>query len=152
MKNHLAKIDDAINPLRMIADTIGAPLFDLSARAYLAWVFWKSGMTRWNDFVNGTFDTQIFLFELEHPVPGLDPSTAAHTALFGEIVLPILLILGLFGRFAAAGLLIMTAIIEFTYLQSTTHIFWAFLAGTILIRGPGLLSVDHFLVKWIRGQ
>lgn len=146
----LQKADNALNPLRKIADIIGDPLFDLMARLYLANAFFISGMTRFRDWQNGSFDSQVFLFELEHPVPGLDPTFSAYAVTIGEIVLPVLLALGLFGRFAAAGLLIMTAVIEFTYIHSTSHILWAFLAGLIFIRGPGILSLDHLLLKLIR--
>lgn len=144
------KIDTLIEPLRKIANCIGAPAFDLAARLYLANAFWKSGILRFKDWQNGNFDNQIFLFELEHPVPGLDPTTAAYMATGAEIILPILLALGLFGRFAAAGLLIMTAIIEFTYVSSDIHILWAFLGAAIFIRGPGKLSADALILKWIR--
>ena len=144
------KIDNLINPLRRMASCVGSPLFDLGARLYLAWAFFKSGMLRFNDWWNGSFDNQVFLFELEHPVPGIDPEIAAYMSTTGEIVLPILLAFGLFSRFGAAGLLIMTAVIEFTYIHATDHILWAFLAGMIFIKGPGMLSIDHFLVKALR--
>lgn len=143
-------VDELINPLRKLSNAVASPLFDLGARLYLGHAFFKSGMTRFNDFKNGTFDNQIFLFELEHPVPGLDPATAAYAATAGELILPILLVFGLFGRFAAAGLLIMTAVIEFTYIHATEHILWAFLAGMIFLKGPGKLSLDALLLKWIR--
>ena len=143
-------IDNLIEPLRGIADKVASPLFDLTARLYLASVFWKSGMVRFRDWSNGTFDNQIFLFELEHPVPGIPPEPAAYLTMGAEIVLPILLVLGLFGRFAAAGLLIMTAVIEFTYGHFYSHILWAFLAGMLFIKGPGKLSLDTFLLKFIR--
>ncbi len=107
-------------------------------------------MLRYNDWANGNFDNQIFLFELEHPVPGLDPTTAAYGATAGELILPILLVLGLFGRVGAAGILIMTAIIEFTYTHATDHILWAFLAGLIFIKGSGMLSLDYLILKYIR--
>ncbi len=144
------KIDAFINPLRCIADHIGAPLFDLSVRLYLAYEFWKSGVLRFNDWKNGNFDNQVFLFELEHPVPGLDPTLAAYMTTGAELILPIMLVLGLFGRFAAGGLLVMTAVIEFTYGHFDVHILWAFLALSILIRGPGKLSLDSLILKWIR--
>lgn len=143
-------IDDLINPLRKLANCVGAPVWDLGARLFLANAFFKSGLTRFNDLKNGTFDNQIFLFELEHPVPGLDPEFAAYASTFGELILPILLVFGLFGRVGAAGLLIMTAIIELTYIHATDHILWAFLAAAILIRGPGKLSLDALILKLIR--
>jgi len=152
MKNckHVKKINGMIEPLRSIADTVGAPLWDLAARVYLGWVFFKSGMLRFKDWLNGSFDNQVFLFDLEHPVPGLPAELAAYVTTVGELILPILLIIGLFGRVGAVGLLIMTLVIEFTYIHATDHILWMFLAAAIFIRGPGMLSVDHFLLKWIR--
>jgi len=146
----LQTADQVIDPLRNLSSSIASPLFDLGARIYLGHAFFKSGILRFKDWQNGNFDNQIFLFELEHPVPGLDPTMAAYAATAGELILPILLVLGLFGRFAAVGLLIMTAVIEFTYIHSTTHILWAFLAGMIFIKGPGKLSLDALLLKWIR--
>ena len=143
-------IDTAIDPLRSFANNIGAPLFDLAARLYVANAFFKSGMIRLGDFINGNFDRQIFLFELEHPVPGLSPDIAAYGATAGEIILPVLLVFGLFGRFAAAGILAMTAVIELTYIHSAEHILWAFLAASILIKGPGAFSVDHLLRRFLR--
>ncbi len=144
------QVDTLIQPLRKLANSFGSPLWDLAARFYLAYAFLKSGMVRFNDFLNGTFDNQIFLFEFEHPVPGIPADIAAYMATSGELILPVLLALGLFSRFAAAGLLIMTAIIEFTYLHSTHHVIWAILASSIFIKGPGTFSLDAALLKVLR--
>ena len=144
------KIDDLIEPLRRLADCVGSPLYDLLARLYIADAFWSSGMTRWKDFINGNFDKQLFLFELEHPVPGIPPDVAAYTALAGEVILPILLVLGLFGRVGGAGVLIMTAVIELTYVHAIDHILWMFLAASIFIKGPGKISLDYLILKFIR--
>lgn len=144
------RIDDLIEPLRKLAHFAGAPLWDLAARLYVANAFFTSGSLRFKDWMNGNFDNQIFLFELEHPVPGLDPEFAAYAATIGEIFLPILLVLGLLTRVGAAGLLIMTAVIELTYIHATAHILWAFLAASIFIKGPGVLSLDYWLLKFIR--
>ena len=146
----LQTVDNMINPLRKLANCVAAPLFDLAARLYLGNEFFKSGILRFKDWKNGNFDNQVFLFELEHPVPGLDPATAAYLTTGTEVILPIMLVLGLFGRFAAAGLLVMTAVIEFTYGHFDVHILWAFLAAMIFIRGPGKLSLDTLILKWIR--
>lgn len=148
--NTLTKLNSAIDPLRALADKIGSPVWDLGARLFLGWSFFRSGQLRFKDLINGNFDNQIFLFELEHPVPGIDPTVAAYASTFAEVFLPLLLLFGLFSRFAAAGLLVMTAVIEFTYIHATDHILWAFLAAAILVKGPGLFSVDHFLVKGLR--
>ncbi len=150
MTGFVNTIDNLIEPLRSLSDKIASPLFDLGVRLYLGNVFWSSGILRFKDWRNGNFDNQIFLFELEHPVPGLDPATAAYLTTGAEIILPIMLILGLFGRFAAAGLLVMTAVIEFTYGHFDSHILWAFLAGMIFLKGPGAISLDALLLKFIR--
>lgn len=144
------KIDTAITPLRNIADTIGYPIFDLTARLYVGWAFFKSGLSRFDSFLNGTWEDQVFLFTEEHPVPGIPGEIGAVLGTGGELILPILLIAGLFSRFAAAGLLIMTAIIEFTYTHSTDHVLWAFLLGMVFIKGASTLSADHFLLKLLR--
>lgn len=144
------KIDTLIEPLRKIAGCMASPLFDLAARVYLGNAFFKSGVLRFNDWKNGNFDNQVFLFDMEHPVPGLDPTMAAYMTTGAELILPIMLVLGLFGRFAAGGLLFMTAVIELTYGHFDVHILWAFLATMIFIKGPGKLSADTLILKWIR--
>ncbi|MEM7071545.1 MAG: hypothetical protein AAF403_07275, partial [Pseudomonadota bacterium] len=70
------------------------------------------------------------------------------------LILPVLLAIGLLGRLGAAGLLAMTMAIQFLVpieygIQNPDHYFWMFLLSAILIRGPGLLSVDTLLMKWI---
>lgn len=144
------KIDTAIDPLRGIASKFASPLWDLAARLYVAEAFWSSGMTRFNDLINGNFSNQVFLFELEHPVPFLSPEAAAYGATAGEVILPILLVLGLFGRVGAAGILIMTAIIEFTYIHSVDHLIWAFLAASIFIKGAGAISLDNLIRRHLQ--
>lgn len=98
------KVDDLIEPLRKLSNFALSPLFDLGIRIYLASLFWKSGILRFKDWQNGTFDNQVFLFELEHPVPGLDPLTAAYLTTGAELIFPIMLVLGLFSRFCRCGI------------------------------------------------
>lgn len=158
MKNILIKGDKLISPLRCFAGHIASPLFDLSLRLYMGWAFFKSGLGRFRDFINGTWDTQLFLFEYEHPVPYLSSGFAAPITMIAELILPVLLVFGLFGRAAAAGLLIMTIVIEFTYnhnpdiLIRPDHLVWATMLAIILIKGPGLISADHVLLKWLRAD
>lgn len=144
------KVNGLIEPLRGVARTVGFSAFDLFARFYIAHAFFKSGILRFKDWMNGNFSNQIFLFDLEHPVPGIPADVAAYMATAGELILPFLLVLGLFTRFGAAGILIMTAIIEFTYIHAADHIIWAILAAGIFINGPGIASLDHWIVKFLR--
>src|SRR5690606_29616155 len=75
------------------------PLAALAARVYVAQVFFLAGLTKVRDW-----DTTLLLFTEEYQVPLLSPPVAAVMGTAGELVLPVLLLLGLAGRFAALGL------------------------------------------------
>jgi len=150
MKNFIRKIDGIIEPLRGIADKFGMPLLTLSFRLYVAQIFFKSGWLRLQSALNGDWDTQIFLFDMEHPVPGLSAEWAAIVTTTGELLFPVLVGLGLFARFGAAGIFTMALIIQLTYMQSAEHILWMALMAAVFINGPGRISIDHYLLKWIR--
>lgn len=150
MKNALYIIDQKLEPLRRIAACVGSPLYDMAARLYLAYVFFSSGLLRLQDYLNGNWSNQIFLFMSEHPVPGIPAEISSVMATGGELVLPVLVALGLFTRLGAAGMLVMTAVIEFTYGHFPEHILWAFLAFGLFIRGGGAISLDRFILHWIR--
>ncbi len=120
-------------------------LLALPLRFAVATVFWNSGTTKlanWN--------TTLALFTDEYHVPLLSPELAASVAASIELSTPVLLVLGLLTRPAAAVLLAMTAVIEiFVYPQAwPTHIQWAAMLLVLLCRGPGALSLDHGLRQW----
>ena len=127
-------------------------LASLALRFGLAVPFWYSGLTKW-DGVGKLSDSAILLFteEFKFHVLGkvIDypyPKLMAYGAGTAEILLPILLALGLFGRFAALGLLIMTGIIQLTIPTGwPIHLTWAAMALGIIVLGSGKLSLDHFL-------
>ena len=81
------------------------PLALLIARVWVAQVFFRSGLTKLRDF-----ETTVALFTDEYHVPLLDPTAAALLGTAGEVVLPVLLVLGLAGRFAAAGLSVVNVV------------------------------------------
>ena len=119
-----------------------SPLHDVVlflARLWMAKIFFFSGLTKINDW-EGTLQ----LFEYEYAVPLLPVAFAALSATFFELVMPILLVLGLFTRFAALPLLAMTAVIEFTYGSYPEHIYWALLLGMFITYGAGKISVDYY--------
>jgi putative oxidoreductase len=70
-----------------------------------------------------------------------------------EIVLPVLLVLGLATRFAGLGLLAMTAIIQLTIPDgwANFHLPWAAMALAVMAYGPGRISLDHLIVRLMRG-
>lgn len=121
------------------------PLAQLAARLYVAQVFFASGLTKLRDW-----ETTLALFTDEYQVPLLSPSVAALLGTAGELVLPVLLALGLTGRFAAAGLFVINAVavvsladIPPAALQQ--HVFWGSLLIGLLLWGPGRWSLDRFV-------
>src|SRR5438105_647886 len=88
-------------------------------RIAVATVFWNSAMTKL-----ANWDTALALFTDEYNVPLLPPEVAAYIAVTIELTTPVLLVLGLLTRPAAAVLLGMTLVIEvFVYPMAwPTHI------------------------------
>ena len=127
-------------------ESVPYTLLALPLRLAVATVFWNSGMTKL-----ANWDTAVALFTDEYHLPLLPPELAATMAASIELSTPVLLVLGLLTRPAAAVLLGMTAIIEiFVYpLAWPTHIQWAAMLLVLLCRGPGVLSLDHWLVQKI---
>lgn len=119
-----------------------SPLVYVAIRLWMASIFWKSGMLKIQDW-----DTTILLFTDEHPVPGIPPVIAAYSAVTFELLCPVLLTLGFATRLATLPMLAMTAVIQFTYLSHTDHLYWALLLSVLLFTGPGKLSIDHLIRK-----
>jgi len=73
--------------------------------------------------------------------------TETPVAMFcGEIIFPVLLVLGLGTRFAASGLLFMTCIVELTVPDGwPIHLTWFAMALGIAAWGPGAVSIDYLL-------
>jgi putative oxidoreductase len=81
-------------------------------------------------------------------VPLLPPDVAAYMATAAENVLSVLLIAGLASRLSAAGLLVMTAVIQSVYPSGwPEHVLWAAALLVVVTRGPGVVSVDHLLFR-----
>ena len=85
-----------------------ADLLALAARVGIGGVFWQSGRTKVDEQFRVT-DAAVALFADEYQLPLLPPDWAAHLAAYAEHLLPLLLLVGLFTRFSALALLVMTA-------------------------------------------
>lgn len=125
-----------------------APAFDLALRLFLANVFFKSGLTKIK-----TWDSTLYLFSDVYQVPLLNPEVAAYLATGAELALPILLVLGLFGRFAAAGLFILNGVAVISYYSELSeaglnqHLYWGILLAVLLMISRGKWSADNWLEK-----
>ena len=121
------------------------PLAQLAARLYIARVFFLSGLTKIRDW-----DTTLALFTDEYKVPLLPPHLAAFMGTGGELALPVLLVLGLFGRFAALGLAVLNIVAalslpDIAEAALQQHVFWGSLILGLLLWGPGRWSADGLL-------
>lgn len=121
------------------------PLALLAARFYVAQAFFLSGLTKIHDW-----DTTLALFADEYKVPLLSPMVAAIAGTTGELLLPVLLLLGLAGRFAALGLSVMNvvAVISLAEIAPAAlqqHVFWGSLLLALVLWGPGRWSLDRVL-------
>lgn len=133
------------NAWRTLERYVSDNLLLLIARVGIAAVFFLSGRTKVTGFMTLKPSTYE-LFRTEYALPLIPYDIAAHLATLAEHSFPVLLVLGLFSRFAAAGLLFMTLVIEiFVYPDAwPTHLIWGGLLLLILSRGAGRWSLDRF--------
>jgi putative oxidoreductase len=134
------------------------PLRSLAAlllRIALAVPFFRSGLTKWDGFLALSPST-AFLFEHEFKLHLFGgefampfPVSMAWASAIGEIVLPVLLVVGLATRFAAAGILAMAAIIHLTYPAqwASEGLPWAAMALAIIAFGPGRVAIDRLIAN-----
>lgn len=150
----IKKLNDQFNKIcLMLPDSF----LLLVSRIAIASVFWRSVQTKitgWEVFgqslqffnlSSGTF----LLFQYEYNLPVLPYRFAAYAGTFAEFLFPILIIIGLGTRFAALGLLGVTAVIQFLVFPEAwpTHILWFGLLIYLLKQGGGVVSLDYLIRK-----
>jgi len=138
----------AWNALVRVLETL-QPVAQLAARLYVGRVFFLSGLTKLHDW-----DTTLALFQDEYHVPVLPPQVAAVMGTTGETLLPILLVLGLGGRFAALGLSVLNVVAALSLSDIAPaalqqHVFWGSLLAFLAMWGPGRLALENWL-PWSR--
>lgn len=131
-------------PLIRVLEFFG-PLAFLGIRLWVANVFWKSGVNKYQ-----SWETTKFLFQYEYKVPLLSPEVAAFLGTATELIFPVLLALGLGGRFAAFVLFVFNiiAVISYPGLNEAgiqQHQLWGLMLLLLVCYGPGKLSLDHLV-------
>jgi putative oxidoreductase len=148
-------VSELIEQATAIPGAIALPsLTQLVLRFGLAVPFWRSGVNKWDGFLQLS-DVATLLFSTEFklhlpggPYPFPAPEAMAFLSGAAEILLPILLVLGLATRLAAFGLLIMTLVVELTVPDGwPIHVTWAAMALGVMAWGPGRISLDHWIAK-----
>lgn len=128
------------------------PLLLLGFRLYVAQVFFMSGLTKIQ-----SWSSTLSLFEYEYNVPIIPPQIAAYMATAGELMLPVMLVVGLFSRPAALGLFVLNLVAAISYPDISIagekdHIIWGAMLAVIFAFGPGSLSIDKLLSnRWKNG-
>jgi putative oxidoreductase len=93
------------------------------------------------------------LFEDEYSVPLIPFELAAYLGTIGELVLPIILVLGLASRLGALGLSIVNIVAVISLAEMApaalyAHIIWGLLLIQVVLFGGGKLSIDYlFKIK-----
>ena len=135
----------------------------LALRLVMARLFFLDGQTRVDGprlplNVHG-FDLSVVLplhvkaetftaFFSQYAALPLPPVLAAYLLSYAEFILPICLVLGFGTRFAAFGLLIMTAMIQIYVMPQalwSVHVYWAAILMVLLSLGAGQISIDYII-------
>lgn len=136
----------------VISRLVPMPLTQFALRVALAVPFWRSGINKWDGFLQLN-DVAVLLFSSEFqlhlpggPYPYPFPGTVAFMSASAEILLPLLLVLGLVTRGAALAVLLMTLVIQLTVPDGwPIHLTWAAMALGIMALGPGRWSLDSLI-------
>lgn len=126
-----------------------SPAVDLLFRLWVANIFWKAGMTKL-----ASWSSTVYLFKYEYAVPFLPPEIAAYIGTGVEITMPVLLALGLATRFSALVLFFfnIVAVVSYPTLNEIgikDHQYWGLLLLAPIFHGPGALSLDHFIRRFL---
>ncbi len=125
------------------------PIGDLIVRVFIAYIFFSAGLLKIQ-----SWETTLSLFTYEYHVPLLSPYVAALLGTTAELVLPVLLVLGLGGRFCILIFFVYNAVAAISYpflwtpqgsMGLQQHICWGLLLMMLMLHGSGRLSIDHWL-------
>ena len=139
-----ARATDLVRTARLTLDA-ASPAVDLVIRVLAGMVFFQAGLTKISNW-----SSTVSLFENVYAVPVLPPEFAALLGTSVELFFPVLLVLGLGSRLAAAVLFVFNIVAVISYpdlgeVGLKDHQTWGLLLFVTLLHGPGKLSLDHLL-------
>ena len=137
----------------LVAGTIDRlqPLLLLAARLYVSLIFFRAGTLKIVDW-----GSTLVLFRETYKVPVLPPELAAYVGTFGELVFPVVIVLGLAGRLGAAGLFVVNVMAVASYLDLfgfecpagiNSHYYWGSILLALVVFGPGKIWLDEFILQ-----
>jgi putative oxidoreductase len=139
-------IRNLINQSIALFERIPYDVIAILSRIGIGTVFFRPGLLKVEGWSSGT---TVALFREEYKLPLISPELAAYMGTAMELAMPILLFVGLFTRFAAFALLIMTLVIQiFVYPNAfDTHATWAVCFLILIKYGAGTFSLDHLIKR-----
>jgi len=157
MKHMLCTICSIYSKLTLMLANL-QPLSLLLFRLWVALAFWRAGMVKLADPMGTSY-----LFNYEYHVPLLSPDLAATVGTYVELIVPWLLGFGLFGRISAIFLFVYNIVAVLSYPdlwphglwtdfighEFTDHKVWGMMLLAIVLFGPGKLSIDAAISKWV---
>ncbi|MEZ5572819.1 MAG: DoxX family protein [Halioglobus sp.] len=125
-----------------------APVVDLAVRLYIAKIFFLSGLSKIQDW-----ETTLYLFQEEYHVPFLSPAIAAGMGTAGELGFAVLLAIGLFTRFSAAGLFVLNIVAVVSYYDALKdspaalqdHLEWGLMLAVLVTYQVRQLTLDYWI-------
>ena len=144
--NWLTTLRTSFVGARATLERLPMSAIQLVMRIAIGFVFFNSGLLKLR-----SFEFAVKLFEQEYRLPLIDPTLAAQLAMAVELAVPVFLFVGLATRLATLPLLGMVAVIQIlVYPQAwVEHLLWASVLVTLLTRGPGVISIDHLVERWL---
>lgn len=139
-----SSISQAIRRVYSQLDRVPLSVPLLIARIATFSVFIRSGLVKLSDW-NGT----LMLFRDEYKLPLIPYNVAAYTAATVELGCSTLILLGLLTRLSVVALLGMISTIQIFVYPSAwpDHIQWVGFMLFLLLRGPGVLSLDQLFAR-----
>jgi len=132
--------------VRSLLDRVPLSIVQLALRISIGSIFLNSGLLKVR-----SWEFAVKLFQDEYKLPFLDPELGARLAAFNELVWPVFLFVGLATRIAALPLLAMDLVIVYVYPDAwNEQLLWAGALGLLLIRGPGVFSLDFLIEQGFR--
>lgn len=134
--------------------------------------FWRSAMTKFDGLFSLSVGAYVQIFPKTFEALGYDPAglsflhhLIAFAGSYGEVILPLALVLGLMTRFSALGMLGFIFVLSLVDIVGhgvkpgqffdgdpyglifDARLFWSFPLIVLLAHGGGWLSVDSFLAR-----
>jgi len=145
----MINVKNSVANVLSLLDRVPLSIVQLMARVGVGGVYFSAGLDK-----IASWQPTVALFANEYRVPLLPPEFAAQMAASIELTCPILLFVGFGSRLATLPMLAQAFVIEtFVYPADwIEHLGWATMLGLILIRGPGVVSVDYWIKRWAYRQ